>query len=217
MVFAGDSYTVCRVDLTKDSISLFNVDLSGTPYGSFTSLSRSLAAEGKSLVFAMNGGMFDEDLKPIGLYVENGRQQHKVNRRNGSGNFHLKPNGIFYVKGDRAGVLETEAFLRSGIKPDHATQSGPMLVIDGSIHPKFSESGPSRKRRNGVCVPSESQVVFAISDGLVNFHAFATLFRDGLHCENALFLDGSVSSLFAPELSRGDGFFELGPIIAVVR
>ena len=217
MNFEGDSYTTCRFNLPAEPLALYNLDADGQPYGSFSALTKALAAEGKALAFAMNAGMFGEDLKPIGLYVENGKQSHKINRRSGSGNFHLKPNGVFYVAGGEAGVLETEAYAKKGMKPDFATQSGPMLVINGRIHPKFTETGPSKKRRNGVCAPVKGEVVFAISNGFVNFHSFARLFRDGLNCQNALFLDGSVSSLHAPELGRSDGFFDLGPMVAVVK
>ena len=64
-------------------------------------------------------------------------------------------------------------------------------------------------RDNGV-------VVFAISDSPVTFDTFARLFRDALACPNALFLDGSVSSLYAPGLKRDDEFLPLGPIVGVV-
>lgn len=215
--FDGTDYTVCSFDLRTDHLALFNLDPEGVPYGSFPALSQALAAGGKTLAFAMNAGMFDENLKPIGLYVEDGRQQHKINLRNGGGNFHLKPNGVFYVAGGTAGVLDTESYVKAGLKPDLATQSGPMLVIDGEIHPKFSATGSSFKRRNGVGVVDAHTVVFAISEGAENFYNFARLFRDELHCRNALFFDGSVSSLHAPELGRSDGFFPLGPIIGVVR
>jgi uncharacterized protein YigE (DUF2233 family) len=113
--------------------------------------------------------------------------------------------------------METEAFLASGISPRFASQSGPMLVIDGEIHPKFSVDGTSYQRRNGVGAPDPHTLVFAISEGSVNFHSFARLFRDHLDCDNALFLDGSISSLHATELSRSDGFFDLGPIVALAK
>jgi uncharacterized protein YigE (DUF2233 family) len=217
MVFEEADYTVCRFDLRKDRLSLFNLDAEGVPYGSFSALSQALQAQGKTLAFAMNAGMYDEAQKPIGLYIEAGKQAHKINRRNGAGNFHLKPNGVFYVAGKRAGVLDTEAFVKAGLTPDYATQSGPMLVIDGRIHPKFSATGNSLKRRNGVGVVDDHTVVFAITEGVANFYSFARLFRDGLDCRNALFFDGSVSSLYAPDLGRSDGYFPLGPIVAVVR
>jgi uncharacterized protein YigE (DUF2233 family) len=215
--FQGHHYTACRFDLGKDRVGLFNLNGNGQPYGFFSSLNDDLAGQGKVLSFAMNGGMYDEGLKPIGLYVEGGKTLHKLNRRNGAGNFHLKPNGVFYVKGNTAGVLETDAYARSGIKADYATQSGPMLVIDGAIHPKFSEGGTSAKYRNGVGAIDGSHVVFAISDQPVTFYDFAVFFRDGLKTRNALFLDGSISSLYAPELSRNDQLRALGPIIGVTQ
>jgi uncharacterized protein YigE (DUF2233 family) len=114
-------------------------------------------------------------------------------------------------------VMDTEAFAKSGIKPDLATQSGPMLVINGAIHPKLSPNGTSAKVRNGVGVVDDHTVVFAISDGFVTFYDFASLFLDDLKCKNALFLDGSVSSLYAPELGRNDFLSQLGPMVGVVK
>jgi len=59
-------------------------------------------------------------------------------------------------------------------------------------------------------------VRFAISDEPVTFYEFASLFRDRLKCPEALFLDGSISSLYAPALERDDRLLPLGPIVAVV-
>lgn len=215
--FEGNAYTVCRFDLRTDPLQLFNLGADGEPYGSFAALEAELTASGKSLVFAMNAGMYDDRLKPIGLYVERGLQGKKLNRRNGPGNFHLKPNGVFYIEGGRAGVMETEAYVKAGVKADHASQSGPMLVIDGNIHPKFRADGRSRQRRNGVGAIDDHTLVFAISDSIVNFHSFARLFRDRLGCRNALFLDGNISSLHAPDIGRQDRFFPVGPIVGLVK
>ncbi|GJD70328.1 hypothetical protein MMMDOFMJ_3274 [Methylobacterium gnaphalii] len=165
----------------------------------------------------MNAGMYDKDQAPVGLYIEEGRELKRVSTANGPGNFHLKPNGIFYVKGDRAGVLDTVRYLKVKPKPDFATQSGPMLVIDGKIHPKISEDGPSQKVRNGVGVRDDGRTaIFAISERPVSFGAFARLFKDALGCRNALFLDGSVSSLYAPGLGRSDLSRPLGPLVGAI-
>lgn len=215
--YEDNDYTICRFDLRKEPLALFNLGKDGQPYGSFSALDAALKEQGKTLAFAMNAGMYDKDLRPIGLYVEGGLQQKRINRRDGPGNFHLKPNGVFYIAGTTAGVLETEAYIRAAPKADYATQSGPMLVIDGNIHPKFTIDGTSRQRRNGVGVVDANTVVFAISDGYVNFHSFARLFRDHLKCRNALFLDGAISSLYAPELGRSDGFVALGPIVGLAK
>lgn len=209
------SYSVCEFDPHKDKIALFNLDGSGQPYGGFGPLQQALGGQGQQLVFAMNAGMFGTDLKPIGLYVEGGKLLHKLNRASGPGNFHMKPNGVFYIAGGKAGVMDTDAYAKSGIRPDFATQSGPMLVINGAIHPKISPDGTSAKVRNGVCVNDAGKVEFVISDGFVTFFDFATFFVDQLGCDNALFLDGSVSSLYAPELGRNDFLAKLGPMVGV--
>lgn len=163
----------------------------------------------------MNGGMFHPDYKPVGLYIENGREITRASTRNGPGNFHLKPNGIFYTSGATAGVLETGAYLKAKPQAEFATQSGPMLVINGRLHPRF-KSGESQKLRNGVGVRDANTIVFAISEGEVSFGAFARLFRDGLKCPNALFLDGgSAPALYSPAMQRGGNFLPLGPMIGV--
>jgi prepilin-type processing-associated H-X9-DG protein len=207
------NYVVCTVDLRKYQLKLFWRGPEGEAYGSFDRLK----AAHPDLAFAMNGGMYHKDWSPVGLYVEDGREMKRANTANGPGNFHMKPNGVFFAGRDTAGVLETGRYLRQKPRAEIATQSGPMLVIDGRIHPKIAEEGISRKVRNGVGVRDPHTAVFAISDGLVTFGQFARLFRDALGCSNALFLDGSVSSLYAPTLNRSDWRAPLGPIIGAVE
>jgi uncharacterized protein YigE (DUF2233 family) len=214
--FEGNSYTICSFDLRTTDLRIFWRDGDGTPYRSFSNLASDLDASGKALLFAMNGGMFDESYGPVGLFIENGTELKKANTQPGPGNFHMKPNGIFYVDGTDAGVLTTEAFLKLKPPAEFATQSGPMLVIDGKIHQRFIVDSDSLKRRNGVGVSDDHTVHFAISEGAVNFYDFARLFHDKLGCDNALFLDGSVSSLYAADINRNDSWHGLGPIIGVV-
>ncbi len=216
--FRSNNYTVCRFDVQRDRIDLFWQAENGTPFGSFGALRRQLASNGQKLAFAMNAGMYDDKLAPIGLYVEAGKQLKAANTRNGPGNFHLKPNGIFYMARGKVGVMETGQFAKLGIRPRIATQSGPMLVINGKLHARFLVNSTSRKRRNGVGVKDDGQVaIFVISEDFVTFHEFASLFRDHLKTPNALFFDGTISSLFAPELNRSDWGRPMGPIIGVVR
>jgi uncharacterized protein YigE (DUF2233 family) len=212
-LYEDANYTVCTLDLRKYQLKLFWRAPDGEPYNSF----ERLAQVQRDLAFAMNGGMHHKDWSPVGLYVEDGRELKKANTANGPGNFHMKPNGVFYASADSAGVAETGRYLRQKPKAEFATQSGPMLVIDGKIHPKISEEGVSRKMRNGVGVRDGKTVVFAISEELVTFGQFARLFRDALGCSNALFLDGSVSSLYAPALNRADARWPMGPIVGAVE
>jgi uncharacterized protein YigE (DUF2233 family) len=196
---------------------LFLNDADGVPYGSFRALKADLAEQSLALPFAMNGGMYHRDRSPVGYYVEGRRKLKEAITGPGPGNFHMRPNGIFFIEGQTAGVMETRAFLKRNRRPDYATQSGPMLVIDGQLHPQFIANSDFRKRRNGVGIVNRYTVVFAISEGPVGFHDFATLFRDKLACRDALFLDGTISSIFAPEIGRADFLFPVGPIIGVVE
>ena len=215
--FDKTDFTVCAFNPGHDDIRLFWKGADGKPYGSLAALADDLGAKGERLAFAMNAGMFGEDQSPVGLYVENRRKLHGADTRGGASNFHMKPNGVFWVGDGVAGVAETGRYLASPPAARFATQSGPMLVVDGKIHPKILPNGTSAKIRNGVGIGASGAVFFAIAEEPVTFDKFARLFRDGLGCANALFLDGSVSSLYAPELKRDDELGPIGPIVGVVK
>jgi uncharacterized protein YigE (DUF2233 family) len=216
MQYERAAYTVCEVDLQKHAVRLYWKQSDGTPYAYFSALPRDLESGAGRLLFATNAGMFDSTLKPVGLYVEQGRELVHVNTKSGKGNFHMKPNGIFYMFAGKAAVAETQVFLKQRPQADLATQSGPMLAIDGRLHPRFSRGSASLKMRNGVGVRADGKVIFAISQEAVSFDALARLFRDGLKCPNALFLDGgSASSLYAPTLNHPGNITPLGPMLVV--
>ncbi len=212
---AGKRFTVCRVDLSRLQLELFWRDSHGRAFGGFEPLDLWLRGRGRKLVFAMNAGMYREDLTPVGLYVENGKQLRPLNLARGRSNFCMRPNGVFAVTRTGARVVESSKYPAIRAETVLATQSGPMLVIDGRLHPAFRPQSESLYFRNGVGVVSPQQVVFAISEDLVTFYEFAVLFRDRLQCPNALYLDGSISSLYSAALRRCDKLAPLGPIIAV--
>jgi uncharacterized protein YigE (DUF2233 family) len=212
----GGKYTVIRVNMDKDWLALFLRDDEGKLFGNFDAVQAWLKARDQKLLFAMNAGMFHADYTAVGLFVREGTMIHPLNLDNGEGNFFLKPNGVFYVNESGAGVVEASRYSLVTGNVSLATQSGPMLVIDGKIHPAFRADSTSRLVRNGVGIVSSKEVVFVISEKPVNFYEFAAYFRDDLHCGNALFLDGTVSSLYSPELKRNDKKIDLGPIIGVV-
>ena len=206
-------YVICEFAAT-DGIELFLNDEHGAPLGQFNRVRDALATRHRRLMFAMNAGMYHEDRSPVGLYIENGRQLKKLSTTDGPGNFSMKPNGVFYVDGAKPGVLETKEFARRRLKPKFATQSGPMLVINGRLHPRFLADATSRNRRNGVGVKG-SKVFFALAETPVTLHQFARAFRDVLKTPNALYLDGSISRLYAADIHRNDIGFPMGPIVAV--
>jgi uncharacterized protein YigE (DUF2233 family) len=217
--FETVTFTTCRVDLRAEQLHLYWRDETAKPYRQFSNLRDSLAKEGKTLAFAMNAGMYQEDLSPLGLFVVDRRQWVRLNHRTGSGNFYQPPNGVFLVDDQGARVLTTEDYADSQPQPLLATQSGPILVHRGAIteSPVMNPRSMSLRIRNGVCAPSPDDAVFVISDSPVTFYVFARFFLNQVGCREALYLDGSISSLYAPSVGREDQGRDLGPMFGVTR
>lgn len=173
-------------------------------------VAETFAVEGKKPVFITNAGIFEGNFRPTGLHVSEGKTLKKLNletfvkEQEGqfTPNFYLKPNGVFAIdKKGRSLILESRRFAKSGFQPYLATQSGPLLVANGKIHPVLTHDSTSARFRNGVGVQQDGTVVFACSvlepdKGLSNLYTFAEFFRDGLDCPDALYLDGTISYVF---------------------
>ncbi|MEO7072364.1 MAG: phosphodiester glycosidase family protein [Rhodanobacter sp.] len=201
VTFDGQSYRIVQLDIAREPLSLHWRDpQSGVAYGSIETLKRWGAARGERLLFAANAGIYDAQSAPLGLHVEDGRTLVPLNLAHGnpaSGNFSLLPNGVFVVYPDGHAAVRTSAdFKADGKAARWATQSGPMLVIDGKLNAQFLDDSGSLKWRSGVCAKTPTQVVFAVSEVPVNFHAFARLFREHIGCRDALYLDGTISQVY---------------------
>ena len=215
--FQEAPFTACTAKIPEDDIRLFLYDKTGNIYGQFQKLDNFLKEERLNIIFATNGGMYHADRSPVGMYVENFKKFSPLIISDGPGNFGLLPNGVFCFNKKEFLILETESFATSKIQCQYATQSGPLLVIDGKIHPKFIKNGTSKFVRSGVGISRDgSKAIFLISNQAVNFHHFASTFLDRLEIDNALYLDGNISRLYSPKLNRIDFGFDIGPIIAVV-
>jgi uncharacterized protein YigE (DUF2233 family) len=189
-------------------------------YQSFNGLAKTLAKQKKNILFATNSGIFGQDQSPLGWHVEKGvklQALNQVTRKDATGNFSLIPNGVFFT--DKAGqhhVLETEEFLKNQHKYNavDATQSGPMLIIDGKMHPKFFATSDSLKYRSGVCVNND-KTYFAVTQKPINFYYFAKFFQDELGCDNALYLDGTLSQLYYQGKIYGAPFWNVRPYVGI--
>ncbi|WP_428547035.1 phosphodiester glycosidase family protein [Profundibacter sp.] len=216
LTYKSNDYTLCEVTL-DDDLRLFHSDADGKLLGSFSRINAMLADHGQTLGFAMNAGMYHADRRPVGLFIERGKEIAPLADGGTYGNFGLKPNGVFCFSKQALAVIETNVFRLSKTACEYATQSGPMLVIDGALHPRFLIDATSRYIRNGVGVSADgTRAYFVISDNPVTFHEFGSLFRDHLKTPNALYFDGKVSRLYAPDLGRSDSGFPLGVIVGTV-
>ena len=181
-----------RVDPRRSTLRLYYCDAQGRRYGSLGGLRAGLA----------------------GLFTENGKTLMPLDTAAGTGNFYLKPNGVFYLGTDRsAHIVPTAAFRPDG-RVAYATQSGPMLVLDGQIHPAFRPGSANVQVRNGVGILPDGRVLLAMSRTKISFYDFAQYFRRA-GCRQALYLDGFVSRTYAPAAgwTQLDGDF--GVIIGV--
>ena len=210
------SFILCEV-AAGDDLRLFLNDAGGEAFGNFTEIEAALTESGEALVFAMNAGMYHPDRRPVGLYVEDGREAAPLLTGASDGNFGMLPNGVFCIAPEGFAVIESRSFAEDPPECRHASQSGPMLVIDGALHPRFMPDSRSALLRNGVGVSADgNRAVFAISNGPVTFHQFARLFRDHLGLPQALYFDGNVSRLHAPGLGRSDWGRRMGPVVGLV-
>jgi uncharacterized protein YigE (DUF2233 family) len=205
-----------EVNLEKQNLQFFLKNESGEYYNTFYNLKKELENKDEELVFAMNGGMFMKDYTPLGLYIENGVEKHKINKtQEAFGNFYMQPNGIFYITEDKKGVVcKSTDFENKNIQ--YATQSGPMFVIDGKLHPKFNEGSKNLNIRNGVGILPNGNVLFAMSKKKINFYDFAQYFKK-IGCKNALYLDGFVSRTYLPSKGYKTNGGKFGVIIGVVK
>jgi len=205
------------VNSTKQKVKLFWKNDKNKNYGSFQNLKRKIEAAGQELVFATNGGMYDKNHKPKGLYIENGVVLSPIDRKEeGYGNFYLNPNGIFYIKNTGKSFIKTTKNVNNYKNIKYATQSGPMLVIDVNIHPKFTKGSKHTNIRNGVGILANGNILFAMSKEKINFFDFASYFK-AKGCKNALYLDGFVSKTYLPSKKWKEMDGDFGVIIGIIE
>lgn len=213
--FEASRFVACGYDPQRDVLEIAASDASG-PLGGFVRLEHALGPAAARVRFAVNAGMYESAQTPVGLLVQGGRTLRPLDLRAGRGNFYLLPNGVFWT--DAAGsahVTEAHRYLAERAAAVWATQSGPLLAAGGRLHPAVAQNGASLAIRNAVGVCGRGTAKFVISTGAVSFGRLARFMRDRLGCPDALYLDGAVSSLWAPSLGRRDPRTGLGPLVVV--
>lgn len=218
IVCNGHSFDVYAADYPGEKIQMFWKGAKNEKLGSIANVKTYTDQNSHKLVFATNAGMYMADNTPLGLYVENGKELRHINlSTHETGNFYLQPNGVFLLTETQAMVITSAEYNKYKGKAIYATQSGPMLVTNGAINANFTKGSSNINIRSGVGISADGKVVFAISDELVNFYDFARFFKDNLHCNNALFLDGAISRMYLPGLNRFDTDGSFGAMIGIVK
>ena len=204
----NETFVVYQVNPKKQNLKLYWKDDKNQAFKSIQQLKSWLETKKQTLLFATNAGMYKADNSPLGLYIENNKTITPLNTRTASGNFYWKPNGVFYINTDNnAGICKTEKFINNG-KVKYATQSGPMLVFDGKIHPEFKQGSINLNIRNGVGLLPNNDLVFVMSKKELSLYDFAKYFKD-LGCRDALSFDGFVCRTYLPDKNwiQTDGNF----------
>jgi uncharacterized protein YigE (DUF2233 family) len=213
---SDSEFVTYSVNPKKSTVALYWKNEKQITFGSLKNLKAWLSNNNQELLFATNGGMYKKDQSPQGLYIENYVIKSPLDTMKGNGNFYLKPNGVFSITSDnKPDIVTTEEFKVSP-KIKFATQSGPMLLIDGVIHKSFSQNSTNLNIRNGVGILPNNEIIFVMSKKEINFYDFATYFKNK-GCKKALYLDGFVSRTYCPlqQCMQTDGNF--GVIIGVTK
>lgn len=171
-------------------VHAFRIDLNHNKLGTITAKSLSLKnasvdqiAQRSKALLSVNGGFFDKEFRPLGLRINNKRQENP-----------LKPIswwGIFYIKNSIPHITNVRHFNKEpGI--EFAIQSGPRLLINGKI--------PSLKigsaDRTALGITAEGKVIILVStNAAMTTYELARLMKSApLFCTDAINLDGGSSS-----------------------
>jgi uncharacterized protein YigE (DUF2233 family) len=214
---AGHRYGVAEFLLNQSTLKLFWKAPDGARIGNFQKLNAVISASGERLIFATNAGIFDSSFSPCGLHVENGDEIVPLNLRTGEGNFYLKPNGVFLIDSRGAAIIESSQYPLLQDHPILATQSGPLLLIDGRVNPRFTTDSKNRRIRSRVGVISQDHIVFVLSREPVTFYEFASFFQKALNCVDALYLDGEISRFYPDTVGISDRRADFAGMFAVME
>ncbi|MHC5225563.1 phosphodiester glycosidase family protein [Ignatzschineria sp. LJL83] len=224
-LFQEHRYVEATLDLEKVTlIQKWVDDSTAKSYGSFYNFQKILKAKNQSILFAMNSGIYTDDYKPLGLYIEDKQVLAPLNlvtSNEGKGNFSLLPNGVFYITDQNLAEIQATMAFHEKYQGNYeeiqsATQSGPMLLIDGEYNPHFIPDSTSTRIRSGVCaIDNGKKVIFVVTEDSVSFYEFARYFKEILSCDNALYLDGTLARMFVDKRVYGASFWQAKPLVGI--
>lgn len=145
---------------------------------------RELAGRSRAIA-AVNGGFFDEDLRPLGLRVTGGKELRPLRRTSW---------GVFVIRNGKPAILQMRDYRPSGVT--EALQCGPRLVVNGEV----TRLKKQHARRACVGIDRAGRVLLVVTNGSTMDATYlaralrAPESEKGLDCPNALNLDGGGSA-----------------------
>lgn len=214
--FQGVSYGVFRAN--PRDVSLHWQDEHGQAYQGLYTLKRALEKENQHIFMLMNAGIYSKNHTPAGLWIEKKQLLSPLNRRHGKGNFHILPNGVFFIARQHAKILTTAAYQKGAYQPVFAVQSGPMLLIDGKINRRFVKNLSSPYKRNAVCTKKDGTLYFIMTESYQSGSEWPSFYRlaealKSIGCYQALYLDGAISAWYIPRVSN---IFHWKPFVGMI-
>jgi uncharacterized protein YigE (DUF2233 family) len=217
---AQKTFDIYVVNYNGSNIQLCWKNDKGEKLISLDNLKKHIEKKGKKLLFATNAGIYLEDNSPQGLYIENSMELRPLDKKKkvSNANFYMQPNGVFSLTRTGGKIVTTDKHIDDNAQTLYATQSGPMLVINGKVNNTFRKGSPNNGYiRSGVGINAKGQIIFAISNTGCNFYDFATLFKNVLNCNNALYMDGAICRSYIPAIKRYQLGGNFGAMIAVTE
>lgn len=195
----NNTYSAIKIKYTQDIASSLRFFHNGEMRAHDDVLGELLSITSEFML--INACISNENGLPIGFFRDSSKTILPVNLADGEGNFYLKPNGALLLNSSEPIICVSEEIL---VHKDaiFGIQSGPMLVIKGAIHSKFSAGSASKYIRCGVGISKKSNganlLVFAISNAPVTLYEFADYFLSSLGCSDALVLGSQGCSMYIP-------------------
>jgi uncharacterized protein YigE (DUF2233 family) len=148
----------------------------------------------------LNAYPVDSANNPIGLLIKNKLTLHDINLNEGKGNFFLKPNGVLYINGSGAKIVDSKLY-----KPSSdiiwALQLGPALILNGELNSNFNKGSTNKNIRLAVGIINEQNadfLIYIISRNPVNFYDLSLFLKEQLNCNNALLIESAGCDMSFP-------------------
>ena len=217
--FRGHLYAVADINLQSQEI-VFTTSDNGRQE-TFPEVAGNLSRAGIKPLLVTNAGIYGTDNRPLGLLISPKGKLHDVNTRTdtgpGRGNFSWD-SAVFQISDDGTASIVPVRSWQDSRRTVAATQSGPQLASAGKINQSFQAQSRWSYRRTAVGVDQSNRklVHLVVSRDDVTLFDLAAFMVNGLHCSEALHLDGNLSAFYVPSAPEKFLFSDPGERIVTV-